>query len=70
VIEIDEFKSYDNTKQQGDIGDEEAKKVKFCLMGPLNKIHNIIIYIRDSIARVTEFSGLVGRLIPLDNHVR
>ncbi len=29
VIEMDELKSYDDEEQQGDVGDEEAKKIRF-----------------------------------------
>ena len=39
-------------------------------MGPLGKMHNIIIHIHGSTAQITEFLELAGRLIPLDNHTR
>ena len=45
VIEMDKLELYDNNEQQGDIGDKEARKARFCLMGPLGKIHNIVVYI-------------------------
>ena len=39
-------------------------------MGPLGKLHNIVIYIRGLTARITEFVKLIGRRIPLDNRTR
>jgi hypothetical protein len=70
VIEIDELESYDNEERQRDAGDEETKKTKFRLIGPLGKIHNIVVNIRGSTARAAEFVELAGRLIPLDNRTR
>ena len=45
IIEIDKLELYNDNKQQGDIGDKEARKARFCLIGPLGKIHNIVVYI-------------------------
>jgi len=39
-------------------------------MGPLGKLHNIIIHIRSSAGRTKEFRDLAGRIIPLDNRTR
>ena len=39
-------------------------------MGPLSKMHNIIVYIRGSTTHIAEFLELVGRRIPLDNRTR
>jgi hypothetical protein len=70
VINIEELESYDDKEQQGDTGDEEAKKIKFRLMGPLGQMHNIVIHIRGSTARIAEFLELASRMIPLDNRTR
>ena len=70
MISIEELKSYDNKEQQGDTGDNEAKRTKFCLIGLLSQIHNIVIYIRGLTARITKFLELTKRLIPLDNRTR
>jgi hypothetical protein len=70
VFEIDELESYDNEDATGEKGDEEAKKIKFRLMGPLGKMHNIVVHIRGSTARIADFLELAGRLIPLDNRTR
>jgi len=69
IIEIDKLKLYNNKEQQGDIRDKEARKARFCLIGPLGKIHNIVVYIRGS-TRAAKFIKLIGRLIPLNNRIR
>jgi hypothetical protein len=50
VINIEELELYDDEEQQGDTRDEEAKRIKFRLMGPLGQMHNIVIHIRGSTA--------------------
>jgi hypothetical protein len=50
--------------------DEEAKKVRFQLLGPLGQGHNIVVYIRGSPSRIVEFRELAGRMIPMDNRTR
>jgi hypothetical protein len=70
IIGIDELESYDDRKQEEDARDKEGRRAKFRLMGPLGKIHNIVVYIRSSAAHSTEFVRLAGRLLPLDNRTR
>jgi hypothetical protein len=70
VFEIEELKSYDDDDRRGEKGDEEARKVKFRLMGPLGQIHNIVVHIRGSTARIAKFLELARRRIPLDNRTR
>jgi hypothetical protein len=70
VINIKELKSYDDKEQRGDTGDKEAKRIKFRLIGPLGQIHNIVIYIRGSTARIAKFLELVSRMILLNNRTR
>jgi hypothetical protein len=48
---------------------DEAKR-KFRLLGPLGKLHNIIVHIRGSPSRTAEFLHLASRMIPFDNHTR
>jgi hypothetical protein len=69
IIELEELKSYDEEDEKGE-GDKEARKVKFRLMGLLGKLHNIVVHIRGSTARITEFVKLTRRRIPLDNRTR
>jgi hypothetical protein len=70
IIGINELESYDDCEQEEDARDKEGRRAKFLLMGPLGKIHNIVVYIRSSPARSAEFVRLAGRLIPLDNRTR
>lgn len=39
-------------------------------LGPLGKLHNIVVYIRSSPQRTAEFVSLAERRIPLDNRTR
>jgi len=39
-------------------------------MGPLGKLHNIIIHIRSSANYIKQFIDLAGRRIPLNNYTR
>jgi hypothetical protein len=41
--------------------------MKFRLLGLLGKLHNIIIYIRRSLSRITRFKALTRRIISLNN---
>jgi hypothetical protein len=69
-VKIEELKSYDDQDQRGEKEGEEERRVKFRLIGPLSKMHNIVVYIRGSTARITKFLELVGRRIPLNNRTR
>jgi hypothetical protein len=46
LINIDKLKSYDKEEINGELIDEEVKKIKFKLLGFFNKVYNIIVYIR------------------------
>ena len=70
LVDIDELESYDETEADEELIDEEAKKVKFRLLGPLGKAHNIVVYIHGLADRTKEFRTLTGRLILIDNHIR
>jgi hypothetical protein len=69
-VEIEELKSYNDQDQRGEKEGKEERRVKFRLIGPLSKIHNIVVYIRGSTARIAEFLELIGRQIPLNNRTR
>ena len=70
LVDIDELESYDKEEADGELINEEAKKAKFKLLGPLGKAHNIVVYIRGSGARAEHFRKLAGRMIPMDNRTR
>ncbi len=44
--------------------------MKFRLLGPLSKVHNIVVYIRGLGSRIEYFRKLVGRIILIDNRIR
>ena len=70
IIEIDELELYDEKEKKGETGDEEERRAKFRLIGPLGQLHNIIVHIRGSTACTNEFLELAGRKVLLDNCTR
>ena len=56
VIEVEELKSYDESEESTEFGDEAKRK--FRLLGPLGKLHNIIVNIRGSLSRIAESVSL------------
>jgi hypothetical protein len=70
VVKVEELESYDSQEENEELVDEEARRIKFRLLGPLGQAHNIVIHIRGSPGRTEEFRALAGRLIPLDNRTR
>jgi hypothetical protein len=70
MIGIEELESYDEQDQSGELTNEEARRVKFRLLGPLGQAHNIVIHIRGSPKRTEEFKMLASRIIPIDNRTR
>jgi hypothetical protein len=67
---MDKPESYDKEEADRELIDEEVKKAKFRLLGPLGKAHNIIVHIRGLASRAALFRELAGRMIPMDNHIR
>jgi hypothetical protein len=70
VMAMSELESYDDQDKNGDATDEEARRARFRLLGPLGQGHNIVAYIRGSPARTKVFKELAGRMIPMDNRTR
>jgi hypothetical protein len=70
VIGMEELESYDEQDQSKESIDEEARRTKFRLLGPLGQGHNIVVHIRGSPGRTAEFRELAGRMIPMDNRTR
>jgi hypothetical protein len=70
VMDLEELASYDLENEDGELTDEEAKRARFRLLGPLGKGHNIVVHIGGSPARTDVFRKLAGRLIPMDNRTR
>jgi hypothetical protein len=61
---------YDKEEENSGWTDDEVKRVKFRLLGPLGQGHNIVVYIRRSSRRTAEFLNLAGRMVPMDNRTR
>ncbi len=71
ALEIEELESYDTQDQtREEVPNEDIRKTRFRLMGPLGQIHNIVAHIRSSPTRIQTFRNLASRLIPLDNRTR
>jgi hypothetical protein len=70
VVKIEELELYEEEQQSREWTDDEVKRVKFRLLGPLSQGHNIVVYIRGSPSRTAEFVRLTGKMIPIDNRTR
>ena len=70
MIDLEELASYDLEDKDRKLTDEEAKRARFRLLGPLGKGHNIIVYISRSLAYTEVFRKLIRRLILIDNRMR
>ena len=70
LVDINELESYDEEEADKELTDEEVKKVKFRLLGPLSKVYNIVVYIRGLGGCAEHFRKLAGRMIPIDNYIR
>jgi hypothetical protein len=69
ILEIEELELY-NKKEKEEKRDDEERRVKFRLIGPLSQLHNIVVYICGSPRRIKAFLEIVRRMIPLDNCTR
>jgi hypothetical protein len=49
--------------------DERNQNIRH-IMGPMGKLHNIVVHIRKSANRTTWFKDRAGKIIPLDNRTR
>jgi len=70
LMETDAQESHDRQEEQGvDLSREETRQ-SYRILGPLGKLHNIVVHIRGSSGRAQEFKRLAERMIPLDNRTR
>jgi hypothetical protein len=70
LVEIDQLELYDEQEAKGEIRDEVEERAIFRKIGPLGKLHNIVVHIQGSAGRTKEFKDLAKRTIPLDNRTR
>jgi hypothetical protein len=52
------------------MSNNERRRVKFRLLGPLGKAYNIVAHICKLPARIAKWIGLVKRMILIDNYTR
>ena len=71
-FEIEELCAYDQEESglAADAPERQSRAKSFRRMGPLGKLHNIVVHTRGSAHRTKEFISLAGRKIPLDNRTR
>jgi hypothetical protein len=67
-LDPNELESYENSNN--DLNIQQAKSQKFRQLGPLGKLHNIVVHTRASANRYQDFLEKAGRAIPLDNCTR
>jgi hypothetical protein len=70
VVRPEELEAYDDQEKGGEPTDEEARRIKFRLLGPLGQGYNIVVHIWGSPGRTDRFRQLAGRMIPMDNRTR
>ncbi len=70
TIDIEKLESYDEMDERGELSGNKDATEKFRLLGPLGKLHNILVYSRSQSALEKEFIELAGRMVPLDNRTR
>jgi len=70
LVDINKLESYNKVEVDKELIDKEVKKAKFRLLGPLSKVHNIVVYIQSLDSRADYFRKLVGRIILIDNRTR
>jgi len=70
LVEIEQLALYDENEGDTELEDEQEGRDTIQGIGPLGKLHNIVVHIRGSPGRTRQFKELAGRLIPLDNRTR
>jgi hypothetical protein len=69
-IDVEELSLHDSQEEMGEQENETERQNTFRNMGPLGKLHNIVVHTRGSPGRTKQFKDLAGRMIPLDNRTR
>jgi hypothetical protein len=70
LVDMNELGSCDEADTDEELINKEVKKAKFRLLGPLDKAHNIVVYIWSSGGCADHFRKLAGRMIPMDNRTK
>jgi hypothetical protein len=70
-IQDNRLQSYDKQQHQKATDDENlARRTTFRKLGALGKLYNIVVHLRASSHRTTDFKLLAERLLPIDNATR
>src|SRR5205814_6042721 len=69
LIEKEDLGALDQEEAEGKMV-QDSTRTKFRKIGPLGRLHNIVVHIRSSPSRTQEFKDLTKRTIPLDNRTR
>jgi hypothetical protein len=67
---IEELEGRLDGRDEDILAEKERNRRIRSILGPLGKLHNIIVHIRRSPQRTAEFTAQAGRRIPLDNRTR
>jgi hypothetical protein len=67
---MEQLKLYDEQEGKAEIENKKEKRAIFRIIRSFGKLHNIIIYIRNSAGRTKEFENLAKKTILLDNLTR
>ena len=65
-----ELESYNKREEIRETEDQDVKRATFQLLGPFDKLYNIVVHICNSAGRTQEFKDLAKRIIPLDNRTQ
>jgi hypothetical protein len=69
IIDMEELKSYGQDEPE-DPKRAQTKAQRFRLLGPLGKLHNIIVHTRSSSGHIADFCSLAERMVPVDGCTR
>jgi hypothetical protein len=67
---MNELESYDEIKTDRKFINKKIKKAKFRFLNFFDKVHNIVIYIRNSDNRADYFRKLTEKIILINNCTR
>jgi hypothetical protein len=70
IIEESKLEEDGDKEEDEDETEISKRQQQFRLLGPLGKLHNIVIHTRGSSSRTDRFKQLAKRMIPLDNRTR
>jgi hypothetical protein len=67
---LESYDKQDQNEEDLDFMDQQTQRDRFRIMKSLDKLHNIVVHIRDSASRTTEFVQTAKVRISLNNRTR